>query len=187
MTVPVALEGSLAGSKKLTTSFNGKAGQALLCEVEAQRLGEKVRPVLHLYDTQNRQIAWSWPTPALSGDTRLSVTLPADGLYTVEVHDLQYAAPQSTLRLRLGSWQCVDAVFPAAVRRGQASTVTLIGNGSEQRIPVQASGDTSALPLPWTNPATAGGLRPWVQVSDLPEYVEKEARQPRTPAPRLLP
>jgi hypothetical protein len=173
--LPVALHGNLTGSNKLTTSFAGKAGQALLCEVEAQRLGGKLRPVLHLYDERGRQLAWAWPTPALGGDARVSATLPEDGQYTVAVHDLQYAAAApGNFRLKLGTWQYVDAVFPPAVRRGQSASVELLGNAAGRRVRVQAEGEAPSLPLPWANPAAASGLRPWVLVSDVPEVVEKD-------------
>ena len=44
--LPVALHGTLAGSQVREVTFPGKAGQEIICEVEAQRLESKVRPVL---------------------------------------------------------------------------------------------------------------------------------------------
>jgi hypothetical protein len=173
--LPVSLHGTLAGSGKMTTSFAGKAGQAILCEVEAQRLGGKCKPVLHLYDESGRQLAWSLPSTLLGGDARLSATLPADGVYSVEVHDAQYAAAApGNFRLKIGSWQYVDAVFPPAVRRGQSASVELLGNTPGQRVSAQTAGEVLAMPLPWTNPLVASGPKPRVLVSDLPEIVEKE-------------
>jgi hypothetical protein len=171
--LPTALHGTLAGSGKLTTAFAGKAGQTVLCEIEAQRLGSKVRPVLHLSNESGRRLAWAMPGTAPGGDARLSTTLPADGLYTVEVHDMQYAAgTPGNVRLKLGSWQYADAVFPPAVRRGQTATVELLGNPAGRRVPVQAGGDAAAVPAPWADPAAASGMRPRVLLSDLPEVVE---------------
>jgi hypothetical protein len=176
--LPVSLHGTLSGSNKLTTSFSGKAGQAILCEVEAQRLGGKLRPVLHLHDESGRELAYAFPKPSLGGDARLKATLPVDGLYTVEVHDSQYAAgAPGNFRLKLGSWQYVDAVFPAAVRRGQSTTVELLGDSIGQRVVVGAGsvGDGRLVaPLPWADPAHASGLRPRIFISDLPEIVEKD-------------
>lgn len=180
--LPVALTGAVASSGKLTTSFVGKAGQAILCEAEAQRLGNKLRPVIHLHDDSGRQIAWALPSPALAGDARISTSLPADGRYTVEIHDLEYAAPGGLFRLKLGTWHHVDAVFPPAVRRGQSTTVELIGNLAGQRVPAAAAGDGLVLPLPWASPAMASGLRPRALVSDLPEHIEKDG-----PGPHDLP
>jgi hypothetical protein len=130
--------------------------------------------VLHLYDEGGRQLTWAWPNPALGGDARIACTLPADGKYTVEIHDLQYASQGGPFRLKLGSWQHVDAVFPPAVRRGETASVELVGNTPGRRVQVQAAGDSEVVPVPWADPAAASGLRPRVLVSDLPEYVEKD-------------
>ena len=91
--LPAALHGVVSGSTSVETKFTGKAKQKILVEIEAQRLGSKLRPVVQLLNAKRLQIAWAWPTPALSGDTRLEATLPEDGTYTLAIHDLEYAAP----------------------------------------------------------------------------------------------
>jgi len=107
--LPVALHGTVGGSAKLRTTFVGKKDQNILVEMEAKRLGGKLRPVLHLYDEAGKHLAWSMPSPALRGDTRLKVKLPAAGKYTIELHDLQYAAPPPNhFRLMIGMWQFAD-------------------------------------------------------------------------------
>ena len=55
--LPVALHGSVTGSTVVSTRFAGKAGQKVLVEVEAQRLGSRLRPIVHLYDSRRKQIA----------------------------------------------------------------------------------------------------------------------------------
>ena len=76
-----------------------------MVEVEAQRLGSKLRPVVHLYGPKRLQLAWAWPTPALHGDARLEATLPADGTYTIAVHDPEYAGQSpGFFRLKVGQW-----------------------------------------------------------------------------------
>ena len=57
----VALSGVLNGSTVVSTSFAGKKGQVVVAEVESQRLGAKLNPVLNLYDAQR---ACSWATRA---------------------------------------------------------------------------------------------------------------------------
>src|SRR6202035_3150485 len=89
--LPVALHGALTGSTTVETKFAGKAGQKVLVEVEAQRLGSKLRPIVHLYSPKRLQLAWAWTTPALHGDARLEATLAEDGMYAVAVHDAEYA------------------------------------------------------------------------------------------------
>src|SRR5262245_17260332 len=46
---PIALHGAVSGSAIIETSFAGKAGQKVIVEVEAHRLGSKLRPVIHVY------------------------------------------------------------------------------------------------------------------------------------------
>ncbi len=89
---PVALHGSVNGSSTVATKFQGKAGQKVMIEVEAQRLGGKLRPIMHLVGPKKLQLAWAWGTPALFGDARLEATLPEDGAYAIAIHDAEYAA-----------------------------------------------------------------------------------------------
>src|SRR5262249_15802990 len=90
--LPAALHGTLGGSATLATTVAGKKGQRLVVEVEARRIGSAIDPVLKLYDPGRVQIAGSRGSNALSGDARLAAQLPADGSYTIELHDLQYRA-----------------------------------------------------------------------------------------------
>src|SRR5262249_46037727 len=124
----VAFHGAVAGSTTVEASFQGKAKQKVMVEVEAQRLGSKLRPGVHLYSPKKIQLAWSWATPALFGDARLEATLPEDGVYTVAVHDSEYAAAAgSFFRLKIGAWAFVDQVFPPVVSTSKAQAVELIG------------------------------------------------------------
>ena len=171
---PVALHGEVFASSKLRTSFHGKAGQTIVFEVEAQRLGGKLRPVLHLYDRNNKHLAWSMPEPGLRGDTRLETTLSADGTYTLELHDLQYAAPAPNhFRLKIGSWQYADLVFPPAVRRNKEGALQLLGNVPDRKqVTFIHTGNRLAIAAPWLDAAASSGLRPTVIVSDFPESLE---------------
>ena len=175
--LPVALHGTLSGSTTLRTSFAAKAGQRLICEVESQRLAGKLRPVLHLYDAQDRHLAWSLPMPALRGDTRLVVTVPADGQYTLTLNDLQYAAPApGHFRLKIGDWEYADAAFPAVVQRGTTASLRLIGNlPADRTVAIAAASEVSWLRAPWPNGALASGPAPAVTVSDVPELIEQPA------------
>ncbi|MDA0589180.1 MAG: hypothetical protein O2820_16675 [Planctomycetota bacterium] len=174
--LPVALHGSVGGSSRLRTSFAAKAGQVLLIEAEAQRLGGQLRPVLHIFDSENRQLDWTLPSPALRGDARLKFTAPADGQYTVELHDLQYAAPAPNFfRLKIGSWQLADLVFPPAVQAGTKTQLTLFGgstNGEQVEFDASSSNGESFRSAPWKDVALAGGFRPPVLISEFPELVE---------------
>jgi hypothetical protein len=178
-TLPVALHGAVGGSSVVETKFTGQAGQEVVVEVEAQRLGGKLRPVLHLYDSRRLQLAWSWPTPTLFGDTRL----PADGVYIVALHDAEYAAPAPNhFRLKIGMWSYVDQVFPSAVERGKPTAIELLGNVSDGRIELTPPKLGRCVPVPSAD-AAASGLRPAVVISDTAELLE----QPAGESPQQLP
>jgi hypothetical protein len=176
--LPVAVHGSVPGSGVSRTTFQGKAGEELIVEVEAKRLGSRLRPVIHLYDSHRIQVAWASPSNTLLGDTRIVVKLPRDDLYTIEIHDAQYAPPGAAyFRLKVGQWQFADLAFPPAVARGQDASVDLLGNVAGLRASVHLN-DAVLAPVNWPNPAVAGGLPPSVLASSIPELVEAAGDQP---------
>jgi len=174
--LPVALHGTLGGGTTLRTSFPAKAGQRITCEIESQRLGGKLRPVLHLYDAEGRHLAWSLPSASLHGDTRLTAVIPSDGQYMLTVNDLQYAVPgPGHFRLKIGEWEYADAVFPAAVERGTTATLRPIGNLAVDKLVVVAPAwDSSSVAVSWATPSIISGPLPAVFVSEIPELVEQQ-------------
>lgn len=182
--LPVAMHGSVGGSAVSETKLTGKTGQKITVEVEAQRLGSKLRPVLHLYNAKKKQLAWSWNQPSLSGDTRLEAVLPEDGPYTIALHDAEYGPPgPSYFRLKIGEWAYVDQVYPAAIVKGQPVGVDLLGASPLPWLEIPAVAAAGFHPL--TLPATSiwSGPRPYVEVCSHPELRE----QAPAAAPQFLP
>jgi hypothetical protein len=172
--LPAALHGAVSGSAVVETRFTGKAGQKVRIEVEAQRLGSKLRPVLHLLGPKRLQLAWAWPTFAVSGDVRLEATLPEDGVYTVSLHDLEYAPPgPGFFRLRIGQWLAVEQVFPPAAEKGRATPLELIGLAAPLRAELPASPTPGAVPIPVPKDQPFSGPRPFVLVSPHAEVVRQ--------------
>ncbi|MFN0019132.1 MAG: hypothetical protein ACKVP0_12785 [Pirellulaceae bacterium] len=182
--LPIALHGSVGGSAVSEMKLNGKAGQKIQIEVEAQRFGSKLRPVLHLYNAKKKQIAWSWNQPSLAGDTRLEAVLPEDGQYTVALHDLEYAPPgPSHFRLKIGEWAYVDQVFPVAVTKGQPIGLELLGATPIPRLDLPAVAAAGIQPLTLPAGPIWSGPRPYATVSNFAEVVEL----PPAAAPQVLP
>lgn len=170
-TLPVAAYGSVSGSSIVETKFTGKKDQPVTIEIEAQRLGSKLRPVIHLYDAAGKQLAWSWSQPSLFGDARFDAVLPADGEYRVTCHDLEYAAPSpSFFRLKIGQWTRVEQVVPSAMRAGDAASIFRIRTQTVEmpRSAQPGSGDYAFLPTI----ADLSGPRPFVRVTERTEHVE---------------
>jgi hypothetical protein len=172
--LPVAMHGSVGGSAVSETKLNGKAGQKIIVEVEAQRLGSKLRPVLHLYNAKKKQIAWSWNMPSLHGDTRLEGVLPEDGQYTVALHDAEYGPPgPSYFRLKIGEWAYVDEVYPVAVAKGRPIGVDLLGAAPTPRLDLPPVATAGIQPLTLPAGPIWSGPRPYVEVSNVAEVVEQ--------------
>ncbi len=172
--LPVALHGSVAGAATASASFNGRRGEKVIVEVEAQRLGSRLRPVVHLFDAKKKQIAWAWTKPALGGDARIVATLPGDGEYSVSLHDSEYAGQSpGHYRLKIGRWDYADAVFPPAVTAGGRSA-ELLGLG----VRADLTPDGAAV---WPKGGTWSGPRPFARVTGHPELIAVPGRMLEVP------
>ena len=122
--LPIAMTGSITGNAVLNTTFAGKKGERIVVDVESRRIGANLNPMLHVLDARRLQVAWSAAQPALQGDARCEVTLPADGQYTIELHDMVYrGAEPGYFRMKVGSLGNADLAFPLAVQAGASAEV----------------------------------------------------------------
>ena len=175
-TLPVALGGALTGGTILRTSFDGKAGQQIVVDVESHRLGSKLNPVLHLFDAHGEQLAWSQMIAAIADDARIVARLPADGRYTVELHDELYrGADPGAFRLKIGEIHFADLVFPLGAQRGSKVSFTPIASNlaPEQTIEANLAGAVGSVAAPWPTDQLLTGSRPQIRVSDLSEVLEQ--------------
>ncbi|HEX4072173.1 MAG TPA: hypothetical protein VHX68_13430 [Planctomycetaceae bacterium] len=128
--LPAAFSGLLSGAGQSRVYFNGKAGARVVAEVEAKRIGSGMDPVLELKNLSGMTVAIEWGKTYLRGDARIEATLPINGTYFVELHDLEYRAPgDSPFRLLVGDFSAVDQYFPAVAERGSELSVKPIGTG----------------------------------------------------------
>ena len=180
-TLPVSLHGQITGSQTATTSFMGKKGQLVMVAVEAQRLDSRLRPVLQLFDGNNRLLAWTLPKPQFRGDARIRATLPRDGKYRIQIHDLEYAgrAP-GFYRLKMGTWKVHDIPYPPVVRRGTDTKVQLIGGNGWSTVKASSSGSL----VPINAGSDSSGPQSFVSLTDRPVAIEPMARaKSKTPLP----
>lgn len=144
--LPVSLTGALGGGQIVKTSFAGQKGTPLVVDVEAQRSGANFKPVVRLYDSRGKQIAWSPPKHSLGGDARLAIALPADDTYTIELHDLLYrAGGPGFFRMKVGALSYADFALPLGVTKGTRSDVRF----TSTNLPAGqvASNDASAITI----------------------------------------
>jgi hypothetical protein len=175
--LPSALHGRLPQSGTLKSSFSGKKGQRITVEIEARRLGAALDPVLELYDPRQVPLAYSQGHAFLGGDARLEAVLPADGQYTVAVHDLLYrAGSPNQFRLKIGELYYADRVFPLGGRRGTGGWFELIGMlppaARWGRVDLRSPATEVPVSLPPIHGLT--GTAPRLFVGDLPEITQTQ-------------
>jgi hypothetical protein len=150
--LPVALHGRLGGHQVLQAHFSGIAGKRMVVDVEAQRLGSKLRPTLRIYSPANRLIGIAQPTQQMGGDARLDLKLPEDGSYRLELQDIVYDAGEANwFRLKLGDLKYADGVFPLAVSSAADAEVALVASNihSDTKLLPSAAGTRSPLQVAW--------------------------------------
>ncbi len=138
ITLPTTVNGRIArpGDTDMFR-FTGKAGDELVAEVQARRLGSPLDSVLRLADATGKQVAFNDDNEDKGSgllthhaDSRLTCKLPADGTYTITVADTQHqGGPDFGYRLRVGPPQpdFELRVAPASInlKSGASAVVTV--------------------------------------------------------------
>ncbi len=176
--LPVALHGNLTGDRVVRTTFAGSQGQIVVIDVESRRLGANLKPVVRLYNDRDVQLAWSAPSPAIAGDARLTITLPADGKYTVELHDrVRRGEAPGQFRLKIGQLFYADRVHPIGVRRGTRGALRFVSSNLSASlftaIDVPDDAPNGLGLVSWTGLPHLTGSAPRMVISDHPELVEE--------------
>lgn len=149
--LPAAFHGTLSGGQQQVVHLAGKQGQRVVADVELKRLGGASNPVIEIKSPSGSPLAIGWGHNSLRGDARVELSLPVDGTYTVELHDLTFNAPGTNpFRLKVGDLKLVDGVLPAAAVPGPVE-IEPVGSGF-------AAGTRIAGTLLIPNESTAGSL-----------------------------
>jgi len=171
--LPAALHGNLGYGATLQTSFAGKKGQRMVVDLEARRLGAAFDPIIELYDPQRVQVAYAQGSPTLNGDARIDAILPADGQYTVDLHDVLYQGGEPNFfRLKIGSLSYADLVFPLGGQRGTENSFELIGNPAVKNSALKIALRRAGIDVPAPLPAEMIGPAPRVFVGDFAETLK---------------
>ena len=190
--LPFAVSGTISGAQLIKTYFQGKAGQHIIADVEAKRIGATLTPVLEIKTATGTPLKIEWGKPEFRGDARVETTIPADGMYYVELHDLSYAAPGvNPFRLKLGDLKLADSVL-GGVTLGTETQVGLSGPGLDLGLRLSASATEAPIALPTQLPLPANlGISapaPFLLVSPGAVAVEAPvAGQPQVVDARMLP
>ena len=129
ITWPCGVNGVLGAADQDWFRFDVAAGQRVVFDVVAQRLGSPLRPVLTLFDAAGRELAQQSIAPRdIAPDNRLVYTFGLSGTCFLRLHDLTYAgADFAAYQLRVGAVAFATAMFPLGGQRGTKVPVTLSG------------------------------------------------------------
>lgn len=153
---PVTVNGTLAGADRDVYRLELSAGEELTFEVEAQRLGSAIDPVIAVSSAQGKTIARNNDAAGIGVDARLRLQAPYSGTYFVTVHDARFSEQKTNFyRLKVGPIEFADAVFPLGWTRGETVSVELSGGSLPAPLRVDAAGGEArlqgrhvSLPLP---------------------------------------
>ena len=175
ISVPVAIDGTVAGLSWQYFKFPAQAGQRMSFEVVARRIGSSLDPMIRLLDAKGRELAYNDDTPGLSSDSSLVHTFKDAGEYVLELRDIKYGA--GAYRLRIGDFPVATVAYPLAVQRGTTANVTLAGFGVDglTPIPVTVGPDQTSewLNVSLKRPNGASGFST-VAVVSTPQFLEQE-------------
>ena len=138
VTLPATVNGLLRGTDRDWYRVSGAAGEKVVVEVEARRIGSAIDATLEVRDSAGNTIARNNDARGIDVDPRTEVTVPADGAFFVEVHDARFSDQKMNFyRLRVGRYTFADAVFPLGWKRGEAMDVQLLGGNLDKPLTVK--------------------------------------------------
>lgn len=97
------VQGQINARKPRFFGVELKAQQTLQIEAVARRLNSALDPVLRILQADGKELGFEDDTPGLAGDAWLQFTAPQDGIYTIEIRDVQYTGgSRHFFHLRIG-------------------------------------------------------------------------------------
>ena len=159
--------------------FDGKAGEDVVFEVVASKLGSRLESLLVLSDSSGRVLAEAGRHDN-SPDATLNYRLPQDGKYTLTISDREGSGGKDDYyRVDAGALPYITRYFPLGVRAGETTAVAVegvnLGAIRELKIdaPKQAAG-RKTVPITLKENAALPLNKVRLVVGDLPEIVEQE-------------
>lgn len=124
-------------------AFQAKKGQRISAEIEAMRLGSQLfDPYLAILDAKRFELAAADDTPLVYQDAAVSVVIPEDGQYVIEVRESAYGGNgNSRYNLHVGTFPRPTAVYPAGGKVGEELDVRFLGDAAgefSQRVKLPA-------------------------------------------------
>ncbi len=178
LTIPCSVDGRVDNLTRDFFRFVVDTPQTLTIEVFARRLGSPLDPILFLYDSRGRELAYCDDARGLSADAQISHQFDQAGEYIIEVRDIRYSGGGNHFyRMRIGDFPAVNTAYPLAIAIGVESRVDFAGTWVDQADPafLNVASDAGQWQLAGTRSfqGTSVGFAP-VEVSNTPEALEQE-------------
>ncbi len=168
VTLPVVINGQIAGERDQDFFvFSAKAGDVVVCDVLAARIGSPLEPVIAVTDAGGKRLEVD--ETRAGGDPVVALRVPADGDYRLHVANLSFfGGPAYVYRITVSTRPYIAFAFPPGGRAGETRDLdmfTLTGAGAPRVVKEKLA-----------FPARAGMFRFRDGLSllagDLPEVVE---------------
>ncbi len=127
--LPATLIGTISSPGAVQSfQFEGKAGEELVFQVVASKLGSGLESMLVLRSASGQVLA-SVGENDNNPDAVLTAKLPADGKYTLSITDREKGGGMDHFyRLNAGALPYITSVFPLGVRAGESGEVSVAGS-----------------------------------------------------------
>lgn len=136
MPLPGGASGYLSPADVDSFQFHAEAGQRVVFEIAAQRIGSPVQPRLALFDESGKELARTVVAcPDIDPDVRLVHTFARSANYRLQVYDQTFSgADFATYHLRAGDLPFATSMFPLGGRFGEKARITLSGGNLLQPV-----------------------------------------------------
>jgi hypothetical protein len=124
----VTVNGTAGGEDTDFFRVTAKRGQRLSAEVEAIRLGRTMLDAfLAIRDGDGNVLASADDTTLLMQDSFLSLIVPNDGDYYIEMRDGTFSGTETAYRLHVGSFPRPTMVYPLGGKAGERASFKFLG------------------------------------------------------------
>jgi hypothetical protein len=166
-------------------AFDGRQGDRISIEIEGQRLGDRLfDPAVALFDKAGFALASRDDSALGRQDPSLSVVIPADGRYVIQVRESAYrGAGDCRYRLHVGRFPRPLATLPLGGRPGEELSLRLLAEDGDLgemtvRVPeLRAKGGwvpEGIAPLAFVGETGEAPSPGWLRVVDLDNVLEVE-------------
>jgi hypothetical protein len=186
VTLPVTINGRVFPREDVDDwTFTARRGELIRAEVLSARLGSPLEARLVLYDSGGNPLAED--VGSLQGDACLRVAIPADGVYRLRIHDVNFSGLQHYVyRLTVTNGPYVERVYPLGGRRGSTLRLELEGLGlPSEAVEVAIASDAPSWFAPCLIKIAGQSGELGLEIDDLPELLECEPNNSRPHAAPL--